>query len=69
MPIAAAYWDATGVLIPMKITMPPTRGIVEALATLSLLGTLLIVILELSANQKVIRSAAASDVALSLSSW
>jgi hypothetical protein len=53
----------------MKITMPPTRGIVEALATLSLLGTLLIVILELSANEKAIRSAAASDVALSLSSW
>ena len=41
----------------------------EIVATLSVLASLIAVVLELSANEKAIRSAAASDVALSLSSW
>ena len=53
----------------MKKALPPIRGVVEAVATLSLLATLVIVVLELSANERAIRSATASDVALSLSSW
>ena len=53
----------------MKKTLPPIRGVVEVVATLSSLASLVIVIMELSANEKAIRSATASDVALSLSSW
>jgi hypothetical protein len=53
----------------MKMTLPPIRGVVEVVATLSLLASLIIVILELSANEKATRSATASEVALSLSSW
>ena len=53
----------------MKRTLPPMRIIVEAVATLSILASLVIVIMELSANEKAVRSATASDVALSLSSW
>ncbi len=45
------------------------KRVVEVVATLSLFASLVIVIMELSANEKAIRSATASDVALSLSSW
>jgi hypothetical protein len=45
------------------------RTAVEIVATLSVLASLITVILELSANEKATRSATASDVALSLSSW
>ena len=55
--------------IAMKKIQPPMRRVVEVVATLSLLASLVIVIMELSANEKAIRSATASDVALSLSSW
>ena len=48
---------------------PSVKGIVETVATLSLLATLIIVIMELSANEKAIRSATASDVAVSLSAY
>jgi hypothetical protein len=53
----------------MKKIQPPMRRVVEVVAMLSLLASLVIVIMELSANEKAIRSATASDVALSLSSW
>jgi hypothetical protein len=53
----------------MKMKLPPIRGVVELVVTLSILASLVVVILELSANEKAIRSAAASEVALSLSSW
>jgi len=55
--------------IAMKKIQPPMRRVVEVVAMLSLLASLVIVIMELSANEKAIRSATASDVALSLSSW
>jgi len=45
------------------------RVIVEVVATLSVLASLVVVVMELSANEKAIRSATASDVALSLSGW
>jgi len=53
----------------MKKTLPPARVIVEIVATLSVLASLVVVVMELSANEKAIRSATASDVALSLSAW
>jgi hypothetical protein len=53
----------------MKKTLQPVRRVVEAAATLSLLVSLVILIMELSANERAIRSATASDVALSLSSY
>ena len=46
-----------------------TRGIVETIATISIVGTLIVVVLELSANERAIRSATASDVAQSLANW
>ena len=55
--------------ITMKKTQLSVRGVVEVVAALSLVASLAIVIMELSANEKAIRSATASDVALSLSSW
>ena len=53
----------------MKMKLPPTRSVVEIVVTLSILISLVIVIIELSATQKAIRTAAASEVALSLSAW
>lgn len=53
----------------MRKILPPFRGIVEVVATLSLFASLVIVILELGANEKAMRSATASEVALSLSSF
>jgi len=53
----------------MKTTLPPLKVIIEVAAILSLLASLVIVIAELSANERATRSATASDVALSLSSW
>lgn len=53
----------------MENIFPVIRGNIEIVATFSLLATLVIVIMELSANEKAMRSAIASDVALSLSAW
>ena len=53
----------------MKNTLPVIRGVVEIVATFSLLATLVIVAMALSANEKATRSATASEVALSLSAW
>ena len=55
--------------IAMKKILPPMRRVVALVVTLSILASLVIVIMELSANEKAVRSATASDVALSLSSW
>ncbi|MDG1206917.1 MAG: hypothetical protein P8N51_16230 [Pseudomonadales bacterium] len=53
----------------MKKILPSLKGFVEIVAMISVLASLAIVILELSANEKATRSATASDVALSLSDW
>ncbi|MFT4797371.1 MAG: hypothetical protein ACJAYE_000011 [Candidatus Azotimanducaceae bacterium] len=53
----------------MKKISPVIRGVVEIVATFSLLATLVIVVMELSTNEKATRSATTSEVALSLSAW
>ena len=53
----------------MKKILPSLKGFVEIVAMISVLASLAIVILELSANERATRSATASDVALSLSDW
>ncbi len=53
----------------MPLARPSAKSIVEAVATLSVLGSLLLVILELAANERAVRSATASDVALSLGQY